>query len=159
MEKLRGDGTGTGTFDDPKVFQAAIRPDHVAIHVTEKGDYRAELTRVELPRIWIQRGEENLPRVWYSAVSSARPPIFFLVDADQVPIRHGGMDVSFGEIVAVARTSSHHQRTTTACRWGTLALTPDDLEAAAHLAAFVDIGLARERGHVQCGWSLGPTEA
>jgi hypothetical protein len=94
-------------FTSPQPYEAAVRPAHIEVLVTTKGDFHAELTRVELPRLWIQRGCERLPRIIHSAVTAERPPIFFLTSADQAAVHHSGMNVPFGEIVAVGAGSTH----------------------------------------------------
>src|SRR3982074_2949109 len=109
-----------GSFSDPELYQAAIRPAKVEVLVTKKGDFHAELTRIELPQLWLQSGRETLPRVVRSAVSTERPPFFFLASADQPPTRHSGKDVSFGEIIAVGPGSMHHIRTEAPCHWATV---------------------------------------
>jgi AraC-like DNA-binding protein len=118
------------TFADPQAYQAAIRPAHVEILVTQKGDFHAELTRIEMPRLWMQRGCETLPRIVHSTVSTDRPPIFFLTKADQASIRHRGKDLGFGEIVVEAPGSTHHHQSSGPCHWATLSLTRNDLAAA-----------------------------
>jgi AraC-like DNA-binding protein len=119
---------GTFTFTDPQSYQAAV-PAHWEILVTRNGDFQSELTQVELPRLWLQRAREGLPRVVRSVVSVERPPIFFLTDADQPAMHHSGMEVSFGELVAVGSGSEHHHRTEAPCQWATMSLTRDDLAA------------------------------
>jgi AraC-like DNA-binding protein len=122
--------SGAAIFSDPEAYQAAVHPAHVEILVTEKGDFRAELARLELPRLWIQRSRENLPRIVHATVTHDRPPIFFLADADQPSIRHKGRELAFGEIVVEGSGSTHHHRSEGPCRWATLSLTRDDLAAA-----------------------------
>jgi hypothetical protein len=59
-------------FDDPDAFYAAIRTAEVKGVVTRRGAYRSELTRIELDRLWMQRGFERLPRVMNVRRSSGR---------------------------------------------------------------------------------------
>jgi AraC-like DNA-binding protein len=125
LVKARG---STFTFTDPQPYQAAV-PAQWEILVTRKGDFQAELTQVELPRLWLQRAREGLPRVIRSAVSVERPPIFFLTDADQPEMNHSGMEVPFGDLVAIGSGSEHHHRTEAPCQWATLSVTRDDLAA------------------------------
>ena len=119
-------------FTDPERYQAAVRPAQLEIFVTAKGDFKAQLRRVELSRLWIQRARERLPRVLRSTVSAERPPIFFLASADQAAIHHTGMTVSFGDIVVVGAGSTHHHRSWAPCHWATCSLTRKDLAAAGH---------------------------
>ena len=117
---------GAFAFTDPEEYQAAVHPAQVEILVTSKGDFKAELTRVQLPRLWLQWGRERLPRIVHSTVSSERPPLFFL-DSDQPAIHHSGINVSFGEIVAVGSGSTHHHRSWSPCHWATMSLMHEDL--------------------------------
>jgi AraC-like DNA-binding protein len=126
-------------FTDPQAYQVAVRPAEVEVVVTTKGDFQAELTRVELPRVWLQRGREKLPRVAHAAVPVRRPPIFFATTADQAAMHHSGMIVSFGEIVAAAAGSAHHLRSCGPCHWATMSLTQDDLTAAGHALVGRDV--------------------
>jgi hypothetical protein len=119
-------------FVDPEAFQAAVHPSQVEILVTTKGNFRAELTRIELPRLWVQRGRDNLPRVANSATNPERPPIFFLTRTDQASVSHSGREFGFGEIAVAGSGTTHHHRTEGPCEWATLSITKDDLAAAGH---------------------------
>jgi hypothetical protein len=129
----------TPLFTDPQRFQAAVRPAEVEVLVTTKGDFHAEFTRVELPRLWIQRAREKLPRIVHSALSAERPPVFFLASADQAATHHSGMNVSFGEIIWERAGSVHHIRSWGPCHWGTISLPRDDLAAAGHALVGRDV--------------------
>jgi len=79
-----------------------------------------------------------LPGVVRASVSALRALIFFLTDAGPPTLRHSGVDVSFGDLVAVSPGSMHHHSTEAACRWASLSLTEDDLA----FAGFALIGRA-----------------
>jgi AraC-like DNA-binding protein len=123
------------TFVDPIPYQAAIRAAEVEAFVTEKGDFRAELTKVDLNRLWMQCARESLPRIFHSAVSPKRAPIVFLVDTDQPAMRHSGLEVSPGEIIVDGLGSTHHHRSWAPSHWGSMSLTPEDLAAAGRAIA------------------------
>ena len=55
-------------FTDPDAFHAAIEDTHAEGIITERGDFRAELTGIRLPQLSLQRGKESLARVASSAV-------------------------------------------------------------------------------------------
>ncbi len=126
-------------FADPEAYQASIRPANVEILVTAKGDFHAALTRVEFPRLWVQRGRESLPRVANSATRSDRPPIFFLTRPNQASVSHSGRDLEFGDIAVVGSASRHHHRSEGSCHWATLSVTLDDLTAASQALVGRDV--------------------
>ena len=127
--------TGSFTFSDPHEYQAAIRPARVEVVVTAKGDFHAELKRVELRGLLIQRGRANLPTIAHSTVSRERVPIFFLTSCEQATMRHSGLEASFGQIIAVSPGSTHHVRAEASGQWATLSLTREDFAAAGRVLA------------------------
>jgi hypothetical protein len=96
------------TFADPYPYQAAIRAAEVEVLVTAKGDFHSDLTQIDLHRLWMQRGHENLPRVFHLTMSKKRAPIVFLADRDQPGIHYNGVEVSPGEIIVDAPGATHH---------------------------------------------------
>ena len=118
-------------FTEPEEYQAAVHPAQVEVLVTTKGEFHAELTRIELPRLWVQRGRENLPRILHSTLRPDRPPIFFLM-RDQAATHHSGINVSLGNIIVARAGSAHHIRSWGASDWASMSLTRDDLAATGH---------------------------
>jgi AraC-like DNA-binding protein len=123
-------GTGSFTFIDPQMYQSAIRPSQVEVVVTTKGEFHAELKRIELTKLWVQSARVNLPVIAHSAVSTERAPIFFLANGNQAAYRYGGLDMSPGEIIAVRPGSTHYSRSGATTNWATLSLTREDLAVA-----------------------------
>jgi AraC-like DNA-binding protein len=120
-------GSIISAFTDPLEYQAFIRAADVKVLVTAPGNYEAELTRVDLHQVWMQRSVEKLPRITFAAVHPDRHPLFFLLDADQRNIHHTGREVSPGTIVAYAPAAEHHHRSGGPCRWGAMSLTSEAL--------------------------------
>src|SRR5215469_12390450 len=88
--------SGTFAFADPQAYQAAVHPSRIELFVTARGDFRAELTRVELARLWLRRGRERMPRVVHSTVSTEPPPIFLLA-SDQATVHQ----MVFGHLTGI----------------------------------------------------------
>jgi AraC-like DNA-binding protein len=118
------------SFTDVGAYQAAIRSADTEIVVTARGGFHAELTRITLNRLWIQRSEETLPSVSHFTTHTARAPIFFLAGADQAATKHSGIEIYPGDIVVYGSGKSHHHQTSAECQWGSMSLAPHDLSAA-----------------------------
>jgi len=128
------------TFTDPFPCQATIRGGDVEICPTAKGNFHANLTHVNLHRLWLQRLDERLPRICYGAVHPDRAAIEFPFGANQREFRYRGMEVSPGEIV-IDDTDPVHRKTFGASQLGAMSLTPADLASAGR--AIVGRELAR----------------
>jgi AraC-like DNA-binding protein len=118
------------TFTDPDAYHAAIRNAQVEGVVTARGDFRTELTRIDLHRLWMQRGDESLPRVLNITPSRERASIFFATDQRQPAMHVGGLELMTDEMVVMGFVSADHHRSSAACRWGAMSLTHEDLVAA-----------------------------
>jgi hypothetical protein len=94
------------TFTEPDAFHAAIRTAEVKGVVTARGHYRAELTRIELHRLWMQRGVEGLPRVMNVRRRDPRVSVFFMTEQEQSPLRVRGMVLGTGEIAVLGSGSA-----------------------------------------------------
>ena len=56
-------------FTDPNEYQAAIRAAEVTVTPTDRGDFHADLARIDFHRLWMQRFAESGPVVKYSTFS------------------------------------------------------------------------------------------
>ncbi len=115
-------------FTDPFPYQAAIRGADVELYPTTRGEFRAELTQINLNQLWMQRFDEKLPQVFASKIRAGRRVIGFLT-GEQPAIQHCGMDLSPHDIVICNYDVMHH-RTAGDCRFGAMSLTTDDFDAA-----------------------------
>jgi AraC-like DNA-binding protein len=122
-------GSTVLTFTDPDAYHAAVRNAQVEGVVTARGDYRAELTLINLHRLWMLRGEENLARILNHSVGE-RAAVMFTTHRRQPPMYASGMELPQGEILVFGLGSVGHQRTSAGCQWGAMSLTHEDLVAA-----------------------------
>src|SRR5437879_6032343 len=118
------------TFDDPDAYHAAIRAQQVDGVITARGNFHAELTRIDFDRLLMQHADENLPRVLNISARPDRAAIIFAMDQDQPAIQVSGMALSGGEIIAWDSGLPAYHRSAAACRWGSMSLTQRDLLAA-----------------------------
>ncbi len=86
------------SFTDPFPYQGAIRAADVELLPTSRGEFRAELTQINLNQLWMQRFCEKLPQVFASKIRPGRTVIGFLT-GEQPAIQHCGMDLSPRDIV------------------------------------------------------------
>ena len=115
------------TFTDPDAYRAAIRAERVEGIVTSRGNFHAEMTRIDLDRVLMQHAEENLPRVLVISTRPQRAAIIFATDQGQPAIHVSGMALTSGEIIAWDSRLEAHHRSAAACRWGSMSLTQEDL--------------------------------
>jgi AraC-like DNA-binding protein len=118
------------TFGDPEAFHAAIRAERVEGVVTARGEFRAELTRVDFDRLLMQRAHESLPRVLNLATHPKKAAIMFATDQAQPTIHVSGVALSRGEILVWDSGLACHHRSAADCQWGTMSLPQEDLAAA-----------------------------
>ena len=126
-------------FSDPYEYQASVRASDVKVLVTTSGDFQAKLARMDLHRLWMQRGRASLPLVAHTAVKKGRSPIFFLADAHQSSMHHSGMEVCPGDIVFTSSGAEHYHRASTASHWASMSLTPEELAAAGRALTGYDL--------------------
>jgi AraC-like DNA-binding protein len=117
------------SFTDPFPYQAAIRAADVELYPTKRGEFYAELTQINLDRLWMQRFHEKLPEVYACKIRPGRKVIGFLTEADQPTLQHCGMDLSPRDIV-ICNEDVMRQRTQGNCRFGAMSLATDDFDAA-----------------------------
>jgi len=117
------------SFTDPFPYQTAIRATDVELYPTARGEFRAELTQINLNQLWMQRFHEKLPEVYASKIRPGRRIIGFLTAANQPTPQLCGMDISPRDIV-ICSHDVMHQRTEGDCRFGSMSLTTDDFDVA-----------------------------
>jgi AraC-like DNA-binding protein len=129
-------------FIDACAYEATVGGAAVEVLVSEEGDFRAELTKIDLPRLRIRRGAENLPRISRACVPAGRALIYFLSGASQTAIHVDGKELFAGEIVVCAPGTAHHNWTAAPCAWGSISLATADLAAAACAVGGCSLDLA-----------------
>jgi AraC-like DNA-binding protein len=118
------------SFADPYAYQAAFRAGVVEVLVTAKGDFHADLARIDLDRLWMQRCSDNLPRILHASNDPGRAGLLFLSEGNQAAIRHGDVQLSPGEVAVYELDVGIHHRTAGPCRVATMSLKTEDLAAA-----------------------------
>jgi AraC-like DNA-binding protein len=121
----------TRTFTDSDTyFAGGIRNLKIDGVITKRGDFRAEMTRMDLHRLWMHRFEERLPRIMRITPSGKRPHVLFTTDPCQPKMQVSGIETSQDQIAIFGLHEPYYLRSSAACEWGTMSLTPEDLAAA-----------------------------
>lgn len=90
-------GATVRTFTDVHPYQSSLRGvRNVDLLLTESGEFRAELTRIDLHHLWAQRGWASLPKIMHTTLTPTRSPIFFLAQDAQAHTIHNGVEISAG---------------------------------------------------------------
>ena len=114
------------TFTDPDEYFAGIRNLQIE-GLIARGEFRAELTRIDLHRLFMCRLDENLPRVMKVTRSGKRAGIVFATDPGQPAMRINGIEIADGQIFRTGLDWEWYLRTSAPCEWGTMSLAPEDL--------------------------------
>lgn len=114
-------------FTDPYTYQKAIRGGDVEVVVTGAGDYRAELMRADLDRLWIQRSWQSLPYIARATLHKNQSGIMFLAGGRGASMRIGGLQIPPEEVVFTSSSTEFYQCGSAGSGWAGLSLTPDDL--------------------------------
>jgi hypothetical protein len=98
--------------------------------ITKRGEFRAESTRIDLHRLWMHRFDESLPRIMRITPSGKRSLILFATDPYQPEMQVSGIEASHDQIAMFGLDWPYYLRSSAACGWGTMSLTPEELAAA-----------------------------
>jgi len=120
--------TGTTIISDPDDFQASLREVAINLLVTRRGNFRACLTRVELPHLYLLGAEENLARIAHLSLTGERTFVVFPT-RPHPPQVWGGLELGPRDIVLHWQSERIHQRTSGASHWGLIALAPEHFAA------------------------------
>jgi AraC-like DNA-binding protein len=115
---------------DPDEYAAAVRAGEVQLTVTGSGKFGATLTRIDLPRLWMQRGSESTARIASVTVTADRMMLHFMARRDRSEIIDG-RELAPG-VIQLARLGQYfHYRTAGASEWAAMSLSPHVLGESA----------------------------
>ncbi len=117
------------TFTDPEMYFDGIRNLQIDGVITKRGEFRAESTCIDLHRLWMHRFDERLPRIMRITPSGKRSLILFATNPGQQDMQVSGIETSQDQIVILGLDWPYYLRSSAACKWGTMSLTPEDLAA------------------------------
>ena len=118
------------TFSDPVEYFTGIRNLKIVGLVQQRGAFRARSTRIDLLRLWTHRFVEDLSRVMKVTPSGMRVVVMFATHPDQPAMQVNGIELPQNQIVKFGLAWDWYFRSSAACEWSTVSLTPGDLAAA-----------------------------
>jgi AraC-like DNA-binding protein len=98
--------------------------------IERRGKFRARSTRIDLHRLWMHRFGEDLPRIMKVTPSGRRAVVMFATRSDQPPVQVNGIEISQNQIAKFGLGWKWYFRSSAACEWSTMSLSPGDLAAA-----------------------------
>jgi AraC-like DNA-binding protein len=129
-------------FSEAHAYVTAIRGVKMEILVTGQGEFRAELTQIDLPRLRIRCGRENLARISHLRVPAGRGILFFISEPGRAAMHVGGRVLSADEIVVCAPNTTKHDWSAAACGWGFISFRTADLAVATRAIVGRELDLA-----------------
>jgi AraC-like DNA-binding protein len=119
------------TFTDPHDYLDRLRGAHQQVMILARGDYRAELTHLELGNILLQRSRQSLPQVATGGAHPDLTSVVLLSRADQPEVRVNGVSAGYGDLLVLGAGREYHQRTAEDLRWASATMPTVSLMASA----------------------------
>ena len=122
--------SGTKTYSDPALFQAALPDRGGVLTLTGPGLFKGRQTRIALKNMILLQVEETLPRIAFRVLPADRIHIFFSSSPSFNSI-WGGVALRAGDIVVQGFGCGTHDRTTGRSSWGSISIEARALTAYA----------------------------
>ena len=120
-------GSTISVFGEPDDYQSALRSDGgFELLVTGRGEFRAELIRIELPRMHLVVGVESVARVAFISQPDRLVRISLPLRSGTAMFRNGAATRT-DEIMTHGPGQRMHERTEGPCRWRTIWVPIPDL--------------------------------
>ena len=120
--------SGTATFSSPDDYRAAIGAASVDLFVTARGEFKGQLTWLNLGGLRVLRSRESLTRIGFIALSPSEAVVSFPVSGKSALI-YRGLGLNCGDLVFHALGERAHQRTVGEADWCFVSLAPERLAA------------------------------
>ena len=116
------------SFSDPDDFASSIRATRYEMTVTGRGRFAAELVRINLHDLWMQRFSSNLPWISHAENLSGRAIFVFHTQAGADLLR-GVNEMRRSDIARLADGQVSYQRASGPVFWGSMSLPVDAMAA------------------------------
>ena len=121
-------GGGSSIFTDADGYQAIMR-DVLDLLVLQPRAFHARLTWADLPSLQLLRAKEASARIGFMKLPADQVFVTFPTRPGST-LLYSGAALEFGALMLHCRGERLHQRTTAACEWASIAITPAALSAS-----------------------------
>jgi AraC-like DNA-binding protein len=125
-------------FSDPDEYAASIRQGTVDLTLSERGHFKAELIRIDLHRLWMQRFSEKLSRVSHVAGWGGRAVIAFRTEPGPSLLR-SGLEMQPAVLIRHGEGHSYFHHSSGSASYATMSLPVEDLASAGEVIAGVGL--------------------
>jgi AraC-like DNA-binding protein len=126
------------SFGDPAEYAAAIRQGTYELTVTERGDFIAKLTRIDLRRLWMQRFSDNLPRISHITGWGGRA-VFAFRNQPGPSLLSSGVEMLPTNIVRYSEGQSYYRRSAGFASYGSMSMPVAEMVAVGAAMAGLDL--------------------
>jgi AraC-like DNA-binding protein len=126
------------SFTDPDSYAAAIRQGMVEMTVTGRGQFAAQLIRIDLHRLWMQRFAENRPRIAHIESPGKRAVVSFQTRPGP-SLSFNGVDLLPTNIIRNREGGEYLQYSSGAIGFAGMSLTVEDMVSAGAAIAGCDL--------------------
>jgi AraC-like DNA-binding protein len=117
--------TNTYRASDPDEYSSLIRGARVEVILAQRGAFDAQVTRVDLDNLWMQRGHESLART-FRGVTPANRVIFWFLASPQPAATILSSEIGSNQLALLAPALAGGWRSTAPCDWASMSLPTDD---------------------------------
>ena len=130
-------------FTDPDDYAATIRQARVELTVTGRGHFAAQLIRIDLHRLWMQRFSESLPRIVHGTGLGGRAVITFRTNSGP-SVSCNGVNLLPTNVIRHMDSGSSHQYSSGATTLGSMSLALEDMAFVGSPIAGCDLAPPRD---------------
>jgi AraC-like DNA-binding protein len=116
------------TFSDPDQYATSIRQGTVDLTITERGQFKAKLARIDLQRLWMQRLRLNLSQISHVDGWGGRAIIVFRTQPGP-SLSWGGMALQPTNMLRLGAGQSFHQRSSGTASFAGMSLPLEEMAA------------------------------
>jgi AraC-like DNA-binding protein len=126
------------SFSDPDEYAASMRASKAEITVTERGQFTAKCTKIDLHRLWMQRFSDNLARVSHSAYVGGRAILTFATKPGPSLLSRG-VEMQPTKISRLDEGHNAFQRSSGSASFAAMSLPVEDMVSFGEAVAGLDL--------------------